>query len=218
MFSVLSPTYLLLLVVSFLIAIAFHEAAHAYMAVRLGDSTPKREGRLTLNPMAHLDVFGTIAIFLISFGWGRPVRVNPSAFENRRRDMMIVALAGPMANFILAFLGILFVSLFVKISPELFFSGNSLLGQFLTILISLNIFLGVFNLIPLPPLDGGSVLMGIMPKKIAPSVQEFLDAHGQIIFFVLLAVNLVFHIPVITGPVSFVSDYITLFFQMIVAF
>jgi Zn-dependent protease len=210
MFS--DPITLLLLVLVFLIAISCHEASHALAAHKLGDITPKSEGRLTLNPLAHLDIIGTIAIFLFSFGWGKPVRVNPRNFENRRRDMMLVAFAGPAANFALAFVATGLLTLgFSEYS-------SGILHQFLYMLAWLNALLGVFNLIPLPPLDGGSVLIGLLPKNLAPTVEEFLMIHGQVTFFVLLGIDIFFGIPIITGPIVFVAENILLFFRLVFAF
>lgn len=210
MFS--DPITLLLLVIVFLIAISFHEASHALAAHKLGDITPKSEGRLTLNPLAHLDIFGTIAIFIFSFGWGKPVRVNPRNFDDRRRDMMLVAFAGPAANFALAFVATGILVLFFSVPT------GGMLYEFFFMLAWLNALLGVFNLIPLPPLDGGSVLIGLLPKRIAPSVEEVLAIHGQVIFFVLLGIDIFFQIPIITGPIFFVAEHILLFFRMVFAF
>ncbi len=211
MFS--DPLSIVIIIAVFLIAISFHEAAHAFAAHKLGDITPKSEGRLTLNPLAHLDIVGTIAIFLFHFGWGKPVRVNPRNFENRRRDMMLVALAGPGANFAIAF-----VATGILVFSASHVPLGSILHNFLFMLAWLNTMLGVFNLIPLPPLDGGSVLLGLLPKKIAPSAEEFLTLHGQVTFFILLAVDIFFDIPIITGPIFFVADKILLFFQFVFAF
>jgi Zn-dependent protease len=217
MFSPLDITNILLIIVVFLIALSFHEAAHAFTAYRLGDITPKTEGRLTLNPLSHLDIFGTIAIFIFQFGWGKPVQVNPSAFQNPRRDMMLVALAGPTANFLLAFIAAGASSFFISFFENIVFLDN-IFFQFLQFFLWINILLGVFNLIPLPPLDGSSVLLGLLPKHLVPPVHYFFQIHGQILFFVLLAVNIVFHIPIITGPVFFLSEKIALFYQIIFAF
>ncbi len=217
MFSSFDPLGLLIIAAVFLIAIACHEAAHAYVAYKLGDPTPKMEDRLTLNPMAHLDIIGTIAIFAVGFGWGKPVRVNPSFFRDKRRDMMLVALAGPMANFGLAFVAAGVSALLLFVAPDIAFT-EKIFFSFVQTLLWVNVFLGVFNLIPLPPLDGGSVLLGLLPKHLVPSVREFLEMHGQITFFILLAVNLFFNIPIITGPVGFISGKIVLFFQLVFAF
>ncbi len=217
MFFSLDITGIIIVGIVFLIALSCHEAAHAYVAFKLGDPTPKLEGRLTLNPAAHLDLMGTIAILVIQFGWGKPVRINPSFFRDKRRDMMLVALAGPGANFLLGFLAAGLVSLISSFGASSVLA-ESLLFQFLQTLLWINIFLGVFNLIPLPPLDGGSVLLGILPKRLVPPVRDFLLVHGQVTFFVLLAVNLFFNIPIITGPVLYIAEKIILFFRLVFAF
>ncbi len=198
---------ILLIVFAFLISLSFHEAAHAFAAHYLGDSTAKHAGRLTLNPMAHIDLFGALAILLIHFGWGKPVPVNPRNFSHPRRDNALVAFAGPLSNFILAFLATGIVMLLGGFLSEFFLS-------FFQTLVWLNLFLGFFNLIPLPPLDGGAVLLGILPKKIVPLVSDFLENHGAVLFFTLLATDLFFHIPIFTGPVGFLAEKISFLFSL----
>lgn len=188
---------------AFLISLAFHEAAHAFVAYRLGDPTAKIEGRLTLDPFKHIDVFGILAIFIMHFGWGKPVPVNPSYFKNPRRDNALVALAGPMTNLLLCAFGILLSSILLIAFPIL---SDGALAQFLSVFIWINALLGFFNLIPLPPLDGGSILLGILPRSLVPPVDSFLRQHGIVLFFSLLAVDLFFGIPIITGPISICAE------------
>ena len=195
------------LVFVFLIALSFHEAAHAAAANFLGDPTAKNAGRLTLDPRAHLDPIGAIAIFLFHFGWGKPVPVNPHNFKNPRRDDALVAIAGPAANFFIAFLATGFLTFFSH-------SLGAGVSNFFEMLLAINLLFGVFNLFPLPPLDGGAVFVGLLPKKIAPPVEIFLKKNGPVIFFTALAIDLFFKIPLITGPVIFVSGKIQILFSL----
>lgn len=145
-----------------LIAITFHEYAHAWAADKLGDDTPRRQGRLTLNPLAHLDPIGSVLLVFAGFGWGKPVQVNPRNY-NRNMSMTkadaLVSFAGPAMNFILAIIFMIIYYSIVKFAPNF---GFETIGQvilaLISIIISINIGLGVFNLIPLPPLDGSKIL------------------------------------------------------------
>ena len=145
-------------------AITVHECAHGFVAYKLGDPTAKNCGRLTLNPLSHLDPIGAICMVLVGFGWAKPVPINPMYFKNRKRDTALVSLAGPAANIVLAFLStIVYVPLAV-----LYFklNYNSILGfvvETLQSLVSLNIGFAVFNLIPFPPLDGSKILGAALP-------------------------------------------------------
>lgn len=138
-------------------AIIFHEVAHGYMAYKLGDPTAKKAGRLTLNPIKHIDIVGFIFLLIFRFGWAKPVPVNSMYFENRKRGMILVSLAGPMTNFLLA----LILSLILSVG----FITNEIIFKILIIAIWYNIMLGIFNLLPFPPLDGSKVLASLLPSK-----------------------------------------------------
>lgn len=150
---------MIFLVVALLAAITFHEFAHAWMANRLGDSTAKHLGRLTLNPLVHLDVIGTIMIFLVGFGWGKPVPYNPARLVRGRFGEVLVAIAGPLSNVLLALLFALPGRIYL-IQHQALPEGQ--LYIFLAVMVTLNIFLAAFNLIPIPPLDGSKILYLIL--------------------------------------------------------
>jgi len=170
----------------FLFALTLHELAHGYAALRLGDPTAKNEGRLTLNPLSHLDPFGTLAFFLISIGWAKPVPVNPAYFRNPRKGMLAVALAGPGANLLLAVASALLVKLMLQLpadSPLLI----SLLVPALNMAAAsvwINIMLLVFNCLPIPPLDGSKVLMGLLPPDAALRYAQ-MEPYGFLLILLL---------------------------------
>lgn len=173
----------------FLFAIIIHEIAHGWVAYKLGDPTAKYAGRLTLNPMAHIDPFGMILLPLILtmmgspviFGWAKPVPVNFWNLKNPRRDMIWVGLAGPLANIILAFA----LSLFLKININL----PALIFSILITGIYVNLVLAVFNLIPIPPLDGSRVVIGLLPRELAVRYIR-LERFGIPLIFLLMFMGL----------------------------
>lgn len=162
---------LLLTLPAVIIAITFHEFAHAWMADKLGDTTPRYQGRLTLNPLAHLDPIGSILLIFAHVGWGKPVQINPNNFtSNKSRSACeaLVSLAGPAMNFIIAIILTLVSMLLSALAPQTFlysYAGN-LIGILIYMTITVNIGLGVFNLIPLPPLDGEKIFRHILPYKV----------------------------------------------------
>lgn len=186
---------LLLTVPGVLIAITFHEFAHAYAADKLGDDTPRMEGRLSLNPLSHLDPIGSIMLLFAGFGWGKPVHVNP---RNYKRTMSmdkadaIVAIAGPVMNFILAIIFTLIycaIYKFVGIGVITSSSIGSILMTMLLYTISINVGLGVFNLIPLPPLDGSKVIKPFLSFN-AKNWFENNEQTFELIFVVLWIFNI----------------------------
>jgi Zn-dependent protease len=178
-----------------IIAITFHEAAHGYVAWKLGDPTAHQQGRVSFNPIRHIDPFGTVVLPLILFiasgwilGWAKPVPVNPSRLNSPRRDMVFVAAAGPGINLALAFVsaGILSALGGLNAEPEF-------LNKLLRFSIYFNVLIGVFNLIPIPPLDGGRIAVGVLPGSLAFPLAR-LEPYGMwIVIGVLLIVPLVTH-------------------------
>jgi Zn-dependent protease len=182
-FSLLqSPILLLYFIIALLIALTFHEFAHAWVSSKLGDETAEMLGRVTLNPLAHLDFLGTVFLLLVGFGWGKPVPFNPANFKNPKRDSFLTAIAGPITNLLLA---ILFAIPF-RIG-QLFgmdFS-TTIFGSLFMIIIEINIILGVFNLIPIPPLDGSKILYLFAPRNVI----IFLERYGIMILFGLIILS-----------------------------
>jgi Zn-dependent protease len=174
-----------------ILSLSFHEAAHAWSANRLGDPTARLLGRLTLNPLAHIDWIGTVLFPLLAvisnlplIGWARPVPVNPVNLPHPRRDFAMVAAAGPASNLLLAFVAL--VPLALLSTGEV---TGSLLLDFLRGFIQLNVFLAVFNLLPVPPLDGGNVLAGLVPESAARVVDQ-LRPFGIFILYGLILTGL----------------------------
>lgn len=184
-----------------LIAITFHEFAHAFAADKLGDDTPRRQGRLTLNPLAHLDPIGSIMLVFAGFGWGKPVEINPRNF-NRTVTMSkgeaIVSIAGPIMNFILAFIFSIINVAIIKFAPTFAFTQiGSIIIMLLQITVSINVGLGVFNLIPLPPLDGSKVLSHFLPYN----AKEWFERYSQIFYIVFIVLWITGIAGIIISPV-----------------
>ncbi len=178
--------YIALSAPAFLLAITVHEFSHAYMAYRFGDPTAKNMGRLTLNPLPHLDIFGTIALFLIGFGWAKPVLVNPLNLRNPRKDNLWIALGGPASNFVSALvLGLLFRLFEPLLSP---FEFGHIIMVMLLLAVRLNIILAVFNLLPIPPLDGYHILEGIVSSETYIKMQSF-EQYGSIVLLGLIMIS-----------------------------
>jgi len=171
---------LVLKIPALLLAVTVHEVAHAVVADRLGDPTPRAMGRITLNPLPHIDPFGAIAFVLAGFGWAKPVPVNAANLRHPRRDMAWVAAAGPISNFLVAFLGLV---LFV-LARRSGLVGEPV-GQAILWIFQFNLALGIFNLIPLPPLDGGHFLPYFLPPG-ASALLHSLEQFGPMILLVLV--------------------------------
>ena len=165
-----------------LFALTVHELAHGWVAFRLGDPTAKMAGRLTMNPLKHLDPLGVLAFVIMKIGWAKPVPVDPRYFRNPQKDMLLVALAGPGANVLLALASALLARVLVSVPVLPLFVLQPLVGM-LVASVWINIMLAVFNIIPIPPLDGSKVLMGVLPPEAARSFAR-IEPFG---FFILLA-------------------------------
>ena len=191
MFSNTDPLQIILSIPAILIGFTFHEYAHALVADRLGDRTPRSQGRLTLNPFVHIDIMGFILILLVGFGWAKPVQTNPSSFKNYYKDDLKVSFAGPIANLIIAFVATVLFAIVTKV-----FSSNDSANQLLPIVydllrytVAINCMLFILNLIPIPGFDGFHILRDFFPKffyNIADQMQRY-----QLIIFVLLAAPLI---------------------------
>jgi len=198
--------------IAIVLGISLHEFAHALVAYRLGDLTPVRDGRVTINPLAHFDVFGTLLILLVGFGYGRPVLVNPYNFRmDRRWGMALVAIAGPVTNIIIAVvfglaLRVLFSVLDRTASAPLLF-----VIQIFVIIVSLNLGLAVFNMIPFPPLDGSKVLLALLPGDMAYRLERFYvqtQQYGLIVVMLLFWVGGRYIGPLISAPVNVLFNLI----------
>jgi len=164
-----------------LIAITMHELAHGYSAYKLGDSTAKNAGRLTLNPLAHIDILGFVLLFTVGFGWAKPVPINPSFFKNRKKDTIIVSIAGPFTNFFLAIVSSVLFAIAYKLN-----SGPILLLM-LELLIRYNIVLGFFNLLPFPPLDGSKIVASLLPVKYEIKFYQYEKYLYLILIFLIVS-------------------------------
>ena len=175
-----------------LIALSVHEAAHAYTAYKLGDKSQKALGRLTLSPLAHIDPIGFIFMLVFRFGWGKPVIMDDRNFKNRRKGVMLVSLAGPMSNILLAFVFTIVLKL-LDIFGVLAIMANSNIGNILSIMlmymIEFNVVFGVFNLIPLPPFDGAKVLTYFLPLK-GKRFMDWLEQYSVWILVILMITDL----------------------------
>jgi Zn-dependent protease len=212
---------ILILAPVLVITLTIHEYCHGLAAWWLGDDTPKRAGRLTLNPLSHLDIIGLIMLFIAHFGWAKPVPINPYNFRNFKRDTALTAAAGPVSNFLLATFAALLMRIFVRFVPML--TPDQPLPIFIIfigmMLVFYNLALGLFNLIPIPPLDGSKILGGFLSDR-AYFRYTAREREGMAVFMILLLADylLKLHIvsTIIDVPLDFClrllvgSDYTTL--------
>ncbi len=186
----------IIMIPGIIIGLTFHEFAHALVADKLGDKTPRFEGRLTLNPSAHLDPVGFITILIFGFGWAKPVHVNPSAYNNYSKDDLKVSLAGPIANFLISIIMTIILAFYVRfgyrVLPDALFN---VLYTMLQAAIIINVGLGLFNLLPVPPLDGFSLLRSLSPKTFYKYQNSFYQYQMIIMLFLLYFGGRILSIP-----------------------
>ena len=198
---------LLIAIPPILFALTFHEFAHAWSAKKLGDPTAENMGRLSLNPLVHLDPTGTIMIFItvmsgFGIGWAKPVPVDPQNLRNPRQDMLWIALAGPVSNLILAFV---FTAIFTSLTPA---EGlTNLFRQMLLIGISINLILAIFNMIPIPPLDGSKILMGLLPEEQARQYSQ-VEMYGPMLLIGLIVADQMLGLGIIRAWISIPMNFI----------
>jgi Zn-dependent protease len=182
----LSLEILIILIPILIFSLCFHEFAHGYIAYKLGDNTAERNGRLTLNPLHHLDPIGSLMILFVGFGWAKPVPVNPSNFKNPRNDMIKVAFAGPASNLILS----LIAGSIMRLNNILLLTSNESILIALYFFIFINISLAIFNLIPIAPLDG-SQIFGNYISKYNPNIAWKLQIYGPKILMAIILIGII---------------------------
>lgn len=195
------------IVVAALFAIILHEIAHGLVSTWLGDPTPKRQGRLSLNPLKHLDPIGTLCLIFFHVGWAKPVVVNPDYYKNKKRGMALVALAGPLMNFLLAIFSIIIMAIFVKVNA--YSKVLIIIYNFLLYFSVINLGLGLFNLIPIPPLDGSRILGAFLKDDTYEQYMKY-ERYGFIIIAILLALS-----SLRGNGTSFISELVDIIFNFI---
>jgi Zn-dependent protease len=200
--------------ITLIIAFTLHEFAHAFVAYKFGDDTAKKQGRLTLNPIQHLDPIGTLLIFIVGFGWARPVPVNRFFFKNPRLAGILVSVAGPLSNLFLVLIAFLFwyICIVTGIAEQLPLT----IIDFLNVFIDLNLVLFIFNLLPLPPLDGYRIIEDLAPNRIRAKMTQY-EAYGSLIFLILVLTPLDNYTitPIFQTVLPFVANGINEFFAQI---
>jgi Zn-dependent protease len=179
--------YIVITLTALVFTLVIHELCHGLAAYALGDPTARRDGRLSLNPLRHIEPFGALMMLLVGFGWARPVSVNPRFFDNPKRDMALTALAGPISNFLLAFLSVGVMKLF-DVTSIITNTVGSYIGDFFFYMAILSTGLGIFNLIPIPPLDGSKVLAAFLPDRLYWRYMQ-IERYGMFILMGLLLLD-----------------------------
>ena len=206
---------LLLIAPPILLALTFHECAHAYVANRFGDDTAKQSGRLSLNPLRHLDPLGTIMIFLVHFGWAKPVPVNPYRLKNPKKDMLWISAAGPLSNMVLALIsGLLLRFLIAATGMPAEHSIMSLILFMLIMSLQINLALAVFNILPIAPLDGSKILAGLLPARYENAIAQ-LERYGPFVLIGLIIIGRVTDVSILGGLIwPFVKFFSKIFAGM----
>lgn len=198
--------YILVFLLMIFIILPLHEWAHGYVAYLMGDKTAKYNGRLTLHPIAHIDPIGAVCLILFGFGWAKPVPVDSRNFKNPKLGMLITALAGPLSNFLSATFGVailkgLLVSNIISVSSMIQGSFITYILRFIIIYVYINVLLGVFNLLPIPPLDGSKVLEAFLPNRILYRYYEFQARYQMFIF-----IGIFFLIRLFSSPIFYLMN------------
>ena len=188
----------LMILPGILIGLSFHEFGHAYVSTKLGDPTPKLQGRVTINPLAHIDPVGMVCLLFCGFGWGIPVQINPSYYKNRRRDEILVGFAGVAMNLILAIVFSLLVRVAITVFQSTQSETASIIYQILLNVVMINVVLMVFNLLPVPPLDG----FGIVTNLFNLQKYSWYDKYYQYGYFILIFLVLLGVVNAILSPVT----------------
>ena len=192
--------YIVSLVIAVILAMSIHEMAHGLVSYWLGDPTAKLQGRISLNPFAHVDWLGVLCLLLFHFGWAKPVPIDPSYYKDRKTGIIWTSFAGPVANFLLAFVCIFCLILILKLNPLFLYSDlGSLLESILSMTATLNIGFGLFNLIPVPPLDGSKVLFAFLPDE-----QYYRFIQGSPFFMLVLVVLI--YLGILSQPLSMMQN------------
>lgn len=204
--------YIVSLVIAVILAMSIHEMAHGLVSYWLGDPTAKLQGRISLNPFAHVDWLGVLCLLLFHFGWAKPVPVDPSYYKDRKTGIIWTSFAGPVANFLLAFVCIFCLILILKLNPLFLYSDlGSFLESILSMTATLNIGFGLFNLIPVPPLDGSKVLFAFLPDE-----QYYRFIQGSPFFMLVLVVLI--YLGILSQPLSMMQNGIWNAFVQICSF
>ena len=205
----LSIELLLVILPIVLFSLSVHEYSHGYSAMLLGDKTAKKLGRLTLNPIKHLDLIGTLAILFIGIGWAKPVPVMVENLSRGRKSLWIVALAGPVSNFIIAIFFAVIFNLF-DMSNDIQIVKNTIelsIPYFFLAMIFLNVALGIFNLLPIPPLDGGNIIYSLLPDKLADYYSRY-SGRLMILFIILIFLLIKSYPDIVISPVIGIVNFL----------